>query len=81
MDHAALDEERRAHTECDVERRHEAEVEPVGALERDPFTERSADTWVGTNTHLERVGCAWQSCFSCSTKGSTRHLENELAGG
>ena len=40
---AALDEERRAHAERDVERRDEAEVRPVGALEHEPVAERAAD--------------------------------------
>ena len=39
----ALDEERCAHAERDVEGCHEAEVEPVGALERDPLAERTAE--------------------------------------
>ena len=38
---AALDQERRAHAERDVERRDEAEVEPVGALERYPLAQRA----------------------------------------
>ena len=40
---AALDEERCAHAERDVERRHEAEVEPVGAFARDPLAERASE--------------------------------------
>ena len=40
---AALDEERRAHAERDVERRDEAQVDPVGALEGEPLAERAAD--------------------------------------
>src|SRR5688572_27696069 len=36
---AALNEERRAHPKRDVERRNEAEIQPVGALERNPLTD------------------------------------------
>ena len=36
-------QERRAHAERDVERRHEAQVEPVRAFEGDPLAERPAD--------------------------------------
>ena len=40
---AALDEERRAHEERDVERRDEPEVGPVGALEGQPVAEGPAN--------------------------------------
>ena len=40
---AALDEKRRAHAERDIEWRHEPQIQPAGALERDPLAERSAN--------------------------------------
>ena len=52
---AALDEERRAHAQRDVERRDEAQVQPVGAAERDALAERAAER-VRRHEHPLRAG-------------------------
>src|SRR5207247_3206145 len=39
---STLDEERGSHSQCDVERRHEAQIQRVRPYERDPFAERAA---------------------------------------
>ena len=41
--HAAFDQKRAGHADRDVEGRDEAEIQPVGPLERDPLAERAAD--------------------------------------
>ena len=55
---AALDEKRRAHAERNIERRHEPQIQPAGALECDPLAERSANGMRGYKTHFARVGYA-----------------------
>ena len=40
---AALEEERSSHPNGDVERRDEAQIQPVRAVTGDPFAERAAD--------------------------------------